>query len=279
MAARSSTCTQAKVASATACCSDGVGRDVARADGVPHRRLTRAEDRGRAQQHAGGAGEPLEGGVGVALDDAVRRRAVRHQRAVLVDVPDPGAAVVDAGRRDVHQQGHGGGDRGLGDHERAVEADAALVLGAGAERVDGGDERVRVRDHGVGEGRLGEVADVLLDARSARRGADPAYDGAHGGTSLGQGGHHVAADQAVGTGHDDDGVSCARGHAPHLVTARKGASAAPRGRRPRPTAGRRPGWSARPWGGARPGRAGSRRRPAGRRTTATPSGSRRRRCG
>ena len=73
-----------------------------------------------------------------------------------------------------------------------------------AERVDGRDERVGAGHHGRREGRVGEVADVLLDARGARRGAGTAYDGAHRRPALGQRGHDVAAHEPVGSGHDDD---------------------------------------------------------------------------
>ena len=100
----------------------------------------------------------------------------------------------------------------LGDHQRAVEPDAALVLAAAAERVHGGHEGVGSRDDGVGEGRVGEVADVLLDAGRVGRGADTTYDGAHGGAALAECGHDVAAHESVGSGHDDDG----RGHASTL---------------------------------------------------------------
>ena len=108
----------------------------------------------------------------------------------------------------MHEQGHAGVDRSLGDGQGAVEPDPALVVASAAERVDGGDEGVGAGHHGRREDRVGEVADVLLDGGVLRRGAHPAYDGADGRPALTQRGHDVAAHESVGTGHDDD----RRGH-------------------------------------------------------------------
>ena len=65
------------------------------------------------------------------------------------------------------------------DGERAVEADAALLVAVAAERVDRRHERVRARHDLRREGRVAEVADVLLDAREVGGGAGAAYDRAH----------------------------------------------------------------------------------------------------
>ena len=95
----------------------------------------------------------------------------------------------------------------LDDDERAVEADAALLVAVAAQRVDGRHEGVGAR-HDLGrEGRVAEVADVLLDPGQLRRGACAAYDRAHGRAPLAERGHGVAAHESVGSGHDDEGCS------------------------------------------------------------------------
>nr|WP_242494841.1 hypothetical protein [Nocardioides zhouii] len=95
----------------------------------------------------------------------------------------------------------------LGDDERAVEADAALLVAVAAERVDGRHEDVGAR-HDLGrEGRVAEVTDVLLDPAQLRRGPGAAYDRAHGRAPRAERGHGVAAHESVGSGHDDDGCS------------------------------------------------------------------------
>ena len=181
-------------------------------DGVPHRGVAGAEDGRRSQQHPGRALHPRQRRVDVALHHAVGRRVVGHEGRGLVDVADLRAAVVDAGGRDVDEQGYAGVDRRLGDGQGAVEADPTLVVASAAERVDRGDEGVGAGHHGRRERRVGEVADVLLDAGALRRGAHPAYDGAHPRPTLTQRGHDVAAHESVGTGHDDDRRGRRGGH-------------------------------------------------------------------
>ena len=107
----------------------------------------------------------------------------------------------------MHEQRDAGVTGRLGDDERAVEADAALLVAVAAQRVDGRHERVGAR-HDLGrEGRVAEVADVLLDPAQLRRGAGAAYDRAHRRAPLAERGHGVAAHESVGSGHDDDRCS------------------------------------------------------------------------
>ena len=144
--------------------------------------------------------------VGVALGDGVVVAVVAHQRRRLVDVARLRGAVVDGGGRDVHEPGDPGVAGGAGEHRGALARRSAawvsrslpigctVVTTASAPATTVGRE-VRVE----------ELADVLLDA--VQGGAVPARRTtartvAPRSTSAS---HGAGADEAVGTGDDDDG--------------------------------------------------------------------------
>ena len=78
--------------------------DALRTQRVPHRRLARAEDRRRADEHASHPVDLGQGRVGVTLGDAVVARVIADQVAVLRHVPHARLAGIDGGGRDVHQR-------------------------------------------------------------------------------------------------------------------------------------------------------------------------------
>ena len=142
-------------------------------DGVPDRRLARAEDRRRAHQHPRRTLQPPQRRVDVALDHRVVVGVVGHQGAVLGDVADTRAAVVDGRGRDVDDQRHPRRTAASAMTSVPSSPTRRWLLAVTAQRVHRRHQRVGAGDHGGREHRVAEVADVLLDARQRRGGTPP----------------------------------------------------------------------------------------------------------